>query len=248
MRRLRPWPPRCRRHRSAGTRRSRRRRDAGLNAVLDQIVTTEMARAEDRSQLDLKAASTMGSTSVWPSTRSTQANRAGSPAQAREGRWPACASRTGPAIDLAGALGEQHLRLEDETVADHADVGALRQDLAQPAEEFRTVAGSSWTFWASAELSRLPRSAICVWLVMVLGLGRFQSGVQRGELATQAAELLIEESRLVTRASAEIFFSLSRADWRPGAVVDAAAPSRLSAASRLESLTFSSLARRCNRR
>jgi hypothetical protein len=38
------------------------------------------------------------------------------------------------------ALLEQHLRLEHEAVAHHQNVGALRQDLPRPPEEFRTVA------------------------------------------------------------------------------------------------------------
>ena len=37
-------------------------------------------------------------------------------------------------------LGEQHFRLEHETVAHHQYVGALRQDLAKPAEEFLAIA------------------------------------------------------------------------------------------------------------
>ena len=43
-------------------------------------------------------------------------------------------------IDVGRALGEQHFRLEDEAVADHQDVGALAEDLAQAPEEFRAVA------------------------------------------------------------------------------------------------------------
>src|SRR5687768_644540 len=44
-------------------------------------------------------------------------------------------------VDLGRSLGEQHLRLKDEAVADDADVGALREDLAKTAEELRAVAG-----------------------------------------------------------------------------------------------------------
>ena len=43
-------------------------------------------------------------------------------------------------VDLVGAGREEHLRLEDEAVADHPDVGTVAEDLAQPPEEVGAVA------------------------------------------------------------------------------------------------------------
>src|SRR5579863_2321567 len=48
-------------------------RCCGETPLLIRYCTTEIARADDRSQFDLNWGLLMGRTSVWPSTRSTQA-------------------------------------------------------------------------------------------------------------------------------------------------------------------------------
>ncbi len=136
---------RCRRRRAAGTRRSRRP-PAGWPARRSAIrnFTTEVARAADSSQLSRIAAAwpDSGTLSVWPSTRSTQLISGGISccSSMMRGGELLHLDPAGIGLIIVGARREQHFRLEDEAVADDADVLAVGQDLAQAAEEVGAVA------------------------------------------------------------------------------------------------------------
>ena len=79
--------------------------------------------------------------SVWPSTRSTQLIPEGI-------FFSRSSSAVANLVELGAALGpqhgraavEEHFRLEDEAVADDADVGTVAENFAQLAEEIRAVA------------------------------------------------------------------------------------------------------------
>ena len=101
--------------------------------------------------------------------------------------------------DLRRAGVEQHLRLEDEAVADDLDVGAVAQHLAQLAEELRAIAG---------ELLDLVRQGLVESLAEIdhldlVGLGLGLRGVQRGdepgELLAQRQELGVQHLDLELR-------------------------------------------------
>ena len=105
--------------------------------LLIRYCTTEIARAADSSQFEGNCALAIGRTSVWPSTRSTQAMSCGicfSSSIERAGELVEFGAPVRLEHGLAGI--EEHLRLEHEAVADHADVGPVAEDLAQPSEEF----------------------------------------------------------------------------------------------------------------
>ena len=143
MRRLRRKASSVSPDRPAGIRQSpaATRRSAG-NAVLDQIAhDRRCARADDNSQFDGKCALLIGCLSVWPSTSQDPVDVVGDLAAISFkplGHAGRAAARRRAELALPG--GKQHFGLEDEAVADDADVAPVAQGLAQLAEEFRAVA------------------------------------------------------------------------------------------------------------
>ena len=100
-----------------------------------------MARAAESSQLVGNCALEIGRLSVWPSMRSTQVMSGGISAASSLTALASFASSVGAlGIDDGLAGVEQHFGLEDEAVADDADVGAALEDFAQAAEEVGAVA------------------------------------------------------------------------------------------------------------
>ena len=93
---------------------------------------TDVERAVDSSQLSRKRpVPDSGMLSVWPSTRSTQFDLGRNLALQFEDGFGQPAHLFLPSgVDLLGARGKKHFRLEHETVADDADAFAVRQDLA----------------------------------------------------------------------------------------------------------------------
>src|SRR5205814_6564004 len=66
---------------------------------------------------------------------------------------------------------EQHLRLEHKAVTDNPDIRAITEDLAQSAEEFRTIAGEFLNFVDERQIEPLAKLDDLSLLVFDLGFG-----------------------------------------------------------------------------
>ena len=103
-----------------------------------------MARAADEVPVGAEAAGGAGDRAlvgVAVDLQHPAECRSGFRRRAARTASPSLSSSSAPCrADLVGAGGEQHLRLEDETVADDADVGAVAEDLAEAPEEVGAVA------------------------------------------------------------------------------------------------------------
>ena len=131
--------------------------------------------------------------SVWPSTRSTQLISDGicfSSSSSAVASLSSSARPSGCSTACAGV--EEHLRLEHEAVADDADVGAVAEDLAQPAEEIRTVARQFLHALRQRDIQPLAEIGDARLRFLVLLLGGVERFFERGELAAQRGDLLVE--------------------------------------------------------
>ena len=114
-------------------------------------------------------------------------------------------------VDLVCARREQHFRLEHETVADDADVLAIGQDFAQPAEEIRPVAVEllhalrQRDVQAPAEVGDL---GVGFAVACFRGVERL---FERADLLAQRRDLLVEQFDLRQRALADCRARWSRA-------------------------------------
>ncbi len=132
------------------------------DALATRYCTTAMARAADNSQFDLNCPPVIGRTSVWPSTRSTQAISAGI-CFSRPVSAPATLSSSGsrPAADRPCRC-RRTVRdcstKRSPTMRTSGRLPRISRSLPKKSERYSV---SSCTFCASARLSRWPRSAIC---------------------------------------------------------------------------------------
>src|SRR5205814_10489792 len=99
---------------------------------------------------------------------------------------------------LAGI--EENFRLEHETIADNADVRTIAEDRTQAAEKFRTEAGQFLHTLRQREVEALPEIGDARLRFLVLAFGGFERAFERGELAAQRGDLLIEQFDLRHRA------------------------------------------------
>ncbi len=203
------------RYRSAGIRRSRRRPAAcGCTPLLIRYCTTAIARAADRSQFDLNWPPVpVGRTSVWPSTRSTH--------WISDGIWPSSwVQRARHFVDLAAAFGlqvglagvEEHFRLQHEAVADDAHVGPVAEDLAQLAEEVGAVLGQLLHLLRQRHVEALAEVGDLGLRVLDVLLGGIERLLERGELAAQRGDLLVEDFDLRQRLGGELLLAFELAD------------------------------------
>ena len=144
----------------------------------------------------------IGRASVWPSTRSTQAISAGIFSLELD-------QRAGELVELGAALGlverglagiEEHLGLEHEAVADDADVGPVAENGAQPPEEVGAVARQFLHPLRQRHVEPLAEIGDAGLQFLVLLLGRIERLFERGELAAQRRDLLVEHLDLRQRA------------------------------------------------
>ena len=163
--------------------------------MLIRYCTTEIARAADRSQLDLNCeVPVSGRVSVWPSTRSTQLISDGicfSRSSSALGELVELGAAFGPQRRLAGI--EEHFRLEHEAIADDADVRPVAEDVAQLAEEVRAVARQFLHALRQRDVQALAEVGDVKLRVLFLLLGGAERVFERGDLAAQRADLLIED-------------------------------------------------------
>ena len=106
--------------------------------------------------------------------------------------------------DLVRAGVEEHLRLEDEAVADDADVGPVAEDLAKPAEEVRPVARQFLHALGEGNVQPPAEVGDLGLALAVAGLGGAQGILESGDLAAERGDLLIEEFDLGKGALADL--------------------------------------------
>ena len=109
---------------------------------------------------------------------------------------------------------EQHFRLEHEAVADDADVGAIAENFAQPAEEVGAVARQFLHALRQRDIEALAEIGDAGLRFPAAPLGRVERVFQRRKLAAQRADLLVERVRLRTARALKSAFRI-RARWRP---------------------------------
>src|SRR5205085_12014643 len=125
---------------------------------------------------------------------------------------------------------EAHLGLEHETIADDPDVGAIAEDRAQPAEEFRAEARQFLHALRQREIEPLPEIGNARLRFPVLALGGFERALERGELAAQRGDLLAQQLDLRHRTRGEALLRIEL----PGELARAAAAARQSLVGALE--------------
>ena len=134
-------------------------------------------------------------------------------------------------IQLGAALGQQqgltgvkkYFRLEHETVADDADIGAIAQNGAQAAEEFRTVARQFLHALRQRDVQALAEIGDAALRFLVALFGDFQRFLERRKLAAQRADLLVQHLDLGERARGHRLFGFERLVELVGAALGVAA-------------------------
>src|SRR5205085_2528895 len=118
----------------------------------------------------------------------------------------------GKSVEFGAALGvveaslggiEEHFRLEHEAVADDANVGPIAEDGAQPAEEVGTIAREFLHALGERHIESLAEIGEPVLRFLVSLLAGVERFLQRGELASQRRDLLVEHLNLRQRARAD---------------------------------------------
>ena len=110
---------------------------------------------------------------------------------------------------LAGV--EEHLRLQHETVADDADIGAVAEDVAQPAEEVGAIARQFLHALRQRHVQPLAEVGDARLRLLVLFLRDVQRLFQRAELAAQRRDLLVEHFDLGERAERDLLLGVELA-------------------------------------
>ena len=158
--------------------------------------TTEMARPADSSQLERKRprAGDRALVGVAVDAQHPGDVRRDFLAAARRSASASLSSSTWPCgVDLVGAGGEEHLRLEDEAVADDADVGTVAEDLAQAAEEVGAVARQLLDALGERDVQPPAEIGDLGLAFLVARLGGVERVLERGDLAAQRRDLLVEQ-------------------------------------------------------
>ena len=131
-------------------------------------------------------------------------------------------SSSGPASGFSdrGAGREQHLGLEHEPVADHADIRAVAEDLAEAAEEVGPVAGEFLDLLRQRDVQPASELGDARLGFPVAALGGRERILQGGELAAHGADLLVQQVDLGQRplggAALRLELLVERAPPRPG--------------------------------
>src|SRR5215213_2302274 len=103
-------------------------------------------------------------------------------------------------VELGAAFGQQlrlpgiekHLGLEYETIADDADIRAVAENGAQPAEEFRSVARQFLHPLRQRDVQPLPKIGDLVLRFLVTLLRGVERFFERRKLAAESTDLLAQ--------------------------------------------------------
>lgn len=109
-------------------------------------------------------------------------------------------------VQVAAAGRKEHFRLEDETVADDADVFPIREDLPQPTEEVRTVAVELLDTLRQGDVQPAAEIGYLGLRGVVLRLGCLECTFDGGDLAAKRCDLLVQEFDLTHRPGADLPF------------------------------------------
>ena len=116
---------------------------------------------------------------------------------------------------------EQHRGFEDEAVADDMDVGARAEDLAQAAEEVGAVAREFLHLLRQRDIEARAEIGDLRLRLLAGGFGGGERVLDRGELAAQRGDLLVEHVDLGERARGNVLLRVQRRTGRRHLVVDA---------------------------
>ena len=105
---------------------------------------------------------------------------------------------------------EQHLRLEDEAVANDPDIRPIAQDLAQPPEELRAIARELLHLARERCVEALAEIGDLHLLVLGLLLGDIQRGREPRELLAKRRDLLVQQAHQVLRGAQRRFLLAHR--------------------------------------
>ena len=177
-------------------------RRCGGTPLLIRYCTTEMARAADSSQFDLNGEV------AGQRPRIGMAVDAQHPIDLRRNLLFQIEQRAGELVEFGaafrpqhrGAAVEEHLRLEHEAVADDADIGTVAENFAQLAEEVRAIARQFLHALRQRDVEALAEIGDVDLRILLLVLGGAERVFERGDLAAQRADLLIEDFDLRHRA------------------------------------------------
>ena len=110
-------------------------------------------------------------------------------------------------IDLVGVGGEQHFRLEDETIANHADVRAVAEDLVEAAEEVGPIERQLLDLLGEGDIEALAEIGDLRLVLLVLLLRDVEVGLDGRQLLAQRVDLLIEQVDLGQRLLADLLLA-----------------------------------------
>ena len=111
-------------------------------------------------------------------------------------------------VDLVRTGREQHFRLEDETVADDADIGTVAEDLAQAPEEVRAIARQLLNPLGESDIEALAEVGDRRLALLVALFRGVEGGFERRDLAPQRRDLLVEKLDLGERLLADVLLVL----------------------------------------
>ena len=101
--------------------------------------------------------------------------------------------------DIGRAGGEQHLALEDEAVADNANIAAVGQHFAQAAEKLRAEARQFLDFSGQGGVQALTKIDDFDLLRLVFRLGGLKGRLDTSELLAQLDDLQVQQGDLGQR-------------------------------------------------
>ena len=143
-------------------------------------------------------------------------------------------------VEFVAAGGEEHFGLEDEPVADDADVFAVRQDFAQPPEEIGAITVQFLHPLRQRDIETATEIGDLDLRRGILGFRGLKRGFDRGDLRSQRRNLLVEQFDLCGGAGIglPLLVQLTGQAADPGIGIRIAARSRIEKRLQARALVF----------